>query len=144
MKTAIGSMKRFACDLWQVSPRRAARAALLIVLGALIELASLGLLIPLLNLVFAQAPHGVAVIAGFWHFRSAHSTFTQLGELLGLYVGLAIARAIVFGYRDVAITRLQLAFTDGLRARLADAISVSGRRKFHQQKPRFLLSTAEE
>jgi ATP-binding cassette subfamily C protein len=126
MKISIASMKRFACDLLRDSPRRAAQAAALIVLSALIDIAGLLLLIPLLNVVFGPAS---ARIGFEWpvHFPPVGgiSPSSRLTAILGLYVVLAIARAIVLGLRDVAITRLQLAFTDGLRTSLAKHLAAA-------------------
>jgi ATP-binding cassette subfamily C protein len=101
--------------------------ALGLVLGAaLLEVFSLSLLIPFLDLVFGggahSGPSGTAATVLNAALPNA-SPFTRLLLLLSLFAFFLSLRATVAGIRDLSIVALQVRFTNALRLRLAQQLA---------------------
>jgi len=100
---------------------RAAGAAVLVALGAVLEGFGLLLLVPLLNLVLT--PRGpTAVLGGFSEVQRLLILLTAFGILMA-------ARGFVLSQRDRRLNVLQMAFVESIRLRLVARIAGAGWRE---------------
>jgi len=92
-------------------------AAGLVGLGALLDGAGLLLLIPIIDAVVSPSgkPSPTTVLLDS---VGAHTPLARLALMLGMFVALSLARALVLYARDMALARLQTGFVENLRSGL--------------------------
>jgi ATP-binding cassette subfamily C protein len=114
-------------DFAAMAGRQGAAALAYVMAAALLEGLSFSLLIPLLGVVFGEAPKSMAGGAARFVFTlfGSHTAFDRLLLLLSLFALLMSLRAITVGLRDVAVVGLQVRFTGALRLRLAKRLAAT-------------------
>ena len=114
-------------DFAAVAGSRGAAALVYVMAAALLEALSFSLLIPLLGVVFGEAPKSMAGGAARFVFTlfGSHTAFDRLLLLLSLFALLMSLRAIAVALRDVAVVGLQVRFAGALRLRLAKRLAAT-------------------
>lgn len=102
----------------EIGPRRVVAALSLFLLTALFEALSLSLALPLLGAITGQTamPNRIASGLGGLHLP------TTTAALLALLAVTGILRALLGARQDIVMSRMQLAFIETLRIRLAAAL----------------------
>jgi ABC-type multidrug transport system fused ATPase/permease subunit len=120
----VGALIR---DFAAMAGSRGAAALVYVTVAALLEGLSFSLLIPLLGVVFGEAPKGMAggVARFVFTLFDSHTAFDRLLLLLSLFALLMSLRAIAVALRDVAMVGLQVRFTSALRLRLAKRLAAT-------------------
>ena len=114
----------FAAAFLRFARWRAAAAAALIVAGALLEGMGLLLLVPVLQVVTGPGlGRGGALLAPLAGVLDPLGQTQKLLLLLACFGVLTAARAATLAARDRTLNRLQLAFTEAVRARLVARLS---------------------
>lgn len=121
-------LRVFVRDLAAYAGRRGLTAVALVAAGAVVEGLSLALLVPLLVVVIgAAAPAGrlERMTTAMFGWFGVETPLARLTLLLGAYLVLMAARAVVLYLRDMRVAELQIGFVEhrraGLVARLAAA-----------------------
>lgn len=102
----------------ETGARRVVAALGLFVLTALFEAVSLSLALPLLGAITGQAAMPQRITAGLGGLHLPTTT----AALLGLLAATGICRALLGARQDIVMSRMQLAFIETLRLRLATAL----------------------
>lgn len=111
----------FFATFASVAGRRGVIATALVAAGALLDGAGLLLLIPILDSVVSRG--GVhSRVAVLLDGLELHAPLARLSTLLAVFVLLGVTRALVQFARDMALARLQTAFTERQRNRVLRTI----------------------
>ncbi|HKD21817.1 MAG TPA: ABC transporter ATP-binding protein, partial [Rhizomicrobium sp.] len=122
----FSSAQIFVQDFASIAGRRGATAAALILLAALLEGASISLLVPLLGLIFGTTAmpgwlrDGAAALFAFF---GAHTLFFRLSLLMAVFGMLVLLRAIAVAARDITIFDLQFHFVETQQLRTARSLA---------------------
>ncbi len=124
---AIAGTGALIRDFTAMAGGRGAAALAYVMAAALLEGLSFSLLIPLLGVVFGEAPKGMASGAARFVFTmfGSHTALGRLSLLLALFALLMSLRAMAVALRDVAVVGLQMRFTGALRLRLAQRLAAT-------------------
>ena len=124
---AIAGTGALIRDFTAMAGGRGAAALVYVMAAALLEGLGFSLLIPLLGVVFGEAPKGASGgVAGFvFTLFGGQTAFKRLILLLLLFALLMSLRAMAVALRDVAVVALQTRFIGALRLRLAKRLSVA-------------------
>ena len=125
-KPAAHGSRILLIDFARVSGARGVFALGLVFGAALLEVFSLSLLVPFLDLVFggeAQSGPLGKVAAVLTASLPNASPLTRLVLLLSLFAFFLSLRAAVAGLRDLSVVTLQMRFTNALRLRLAQQLA---------------------
>ncbi|HZD91326.1 MAG TPA: hypothetical protein VE224_14585, partial [Pseudolabrys sp.] len=115
-------------DVARYVGRRGAVAAALVALGAVMEGLSLALLVPLLVVVMGgEAPQGRLgqMTAAVFGWLGLETPLARLILLLGTYMALMGAGAVIIYLRDVRVAALQIGFVEDRRARLVARLAAT-------------------
>jgi ATP-binding cassette subfamily C protein len=103
-------------------------AAALVAAAAVLEGASVSLLVPLLAVIVhtGAIPAWLSATTGYlFHLVGAQTSTTQLFWLLGLFGALMVLRSVVLATRDVAIAELQYGFVESQRLRFVERLTAA-------------------
>lgn len=123
--SAAASLRQYFLEFAAFAGRRGIRAAILVIVGAVLEAFSLVLLIPLISLAIgSDFPSGRIGRAATATLRlvGVETPFGRLALLLGIFGILVVARAIILSHRDVIVAALQTGFVEALRLRIAQCL----------------------
>src|SRR5215469_10010022 len=125
-KAVAHGSRALVIDFARVSGARGVLALGLVFGAALLEVFSLSLLVPFLDLLFGggalSGPSGKAAAVLNAALPNA-SSLTRLVLLLSLFAVFLSLRAAVAGLRDFSVVALQMRFTNALRLRLAQQLA---------------------
>jgi ATP-binding cassette subfamily C protein len=124
----LSSTKIFAEDFASIAGRKGAIAAALVLLAALLEGASISLLVPLLGLIFGtNAMPGWLRdgAAALFALAGAHTLFFRLSLLMAVFGAAVLLRAVAVAARDITIFDLQFHFVEAQQLRTARSLAAA-------------------
>ncbi len=122
---ALGQAGDFVRDLANYVGRRTPGLLLLVAAGAVLEGASLFLLVPLLGTLFAGDNPLSGLPAAVWTLLPAVRDSARLPVILLLFGGVMGLRALVLWQRDLRLGALQIGYLESKRSMLAQALADS-------------------
>jgi ABC-type multidrug transport system fused ATPase/permease subunit len=122
----VASTGAFLTDLVGFSGRGGAWLACAVALGAILDGVGLSLIVPLVQIVSAgQASEGrlQQMASSAFQMLGLHAAFGRLALVLAAFVLLAIVRAAVIYFRDIALAQLQIGFVESYRFRITERLA---------------------
>lgn len=118
----VAELTAFAAAFLSFARWRAALAAFLIGVGAIVEGAGLLLLVPILDVVTGGTTGYLRPLS---QMLSGYGEAQQLLALLGLFAVLMVLRGLVLSHRDRLLARLQVGFVEAVRMGLAGRLAAA-------------------
>ena len=121
-------LRPFLRDFASFAGRKGVTAAILLLLGALLEGLSLVLLVPLLAIVIgSEVPSGKLARTATTVFDvfGVEQPIEQMTLLFAIFGALMIVRAVVLYARDMAVTRLRTTFVEAHRLQIIERLAAA-------------------